>query len=468
MTQPMMTASTLKNLMPEARFVHISQDFEIQRVMSDSRRVEEGDLFIALHGEKYDGHDYLDDVRAKGASICLIHDEAYLPSDFPAIIVDDSLMGMQTLAKAWRLSQSQLKHLVVVTGSNGKTTVKGMIASIFNQALGEEHVLATTGNLNNEIGLPLTLLELRDDHQLAVVELGMNHPGETKVLADLAVANIALINNAQREHQEFMTSVEMVAKEHALAIQALPLDGTAIFPADSEYVDEWLNAAGDRKVMTFAWQNFASVNGDWISREEQHLKIETPIGSFEVRLNILGEHNAKNALAATTVALAAGLDLGAIQRGLESFSPVNGRMQQHRLKGVTVIDDTYNANPDSVKAAIDVLASMNSSAWLVLGDMGEVGEQGPEFHQEVGQYAAQKGIQKLFAIGELSRQAVLAYSAGHPNLSGKHYEDLQSLISDLKKSLSDAAVNHQPVVLVKGSRFMRMERIVKSLVEESR
>ena len=436
--------------------------------MSDSRRVEEGDLFIALHGEKFDGHDYLDDVRAKGASICLIHDEAYLPSDFPAIVVDDSLMGMQTLAKAWRLSQSQLKHLVVVTGSNGKTTVKGMIASIFNQALGEEHVLATTGNLNNEIGLPLTLLELRDDHQLAVVELGMNHPGETKVLADLAVANIALINNAQREHQEFMTSVEMVAKEHALAIQALPLDGTAIFPADSEYVDEWLNAAGDRKVMTFAWQNFASVNGDWISREEQHLKIETPIGSFEVRLNILGEHNAKNALAATTVALAAGLDLGAIQRGLESFSPVNGRMQQHRLKGVTVIDDTYNANPDSVKAAIDVLASMNSSAWLVLGDMGEVGEQGPEFHQEVGQYAAQKGIQKLFAIGDMSRQAVLAYSAEHPNLSGKHYEDLQSLISDLKKSLSDAAVNHQPVVLVKGSRFMRMERIVKSLVEETR
>ena len=468
MSQPMMTVSTLKNLMPEARFVNVASDFEIRRVVSDSRRVEEGDLFIALHGEKFDGHDYLSDVRNKGAAICLIHDEAYLPPDFPAIVVDDSLGGMQTLAKAWRLSQSQIRHLVVVTGSNGKTTVKGMISSIFTQALGAKHVLATTGNLNNEIGLPLTLLELRDDHQLAVVELGMNHPGETKVLANIAVADIALINNAQREHQEFMTSVAMVAKEHALAIQALPEDGTAIFPADSEYADEWHSVAGSRNVMTFAWDQSAAVRGDWINQNEQHLSIQTPRGSFDVRLNILGEHNAKNALAATAVALAAGIDLNAIQQGLESFSPVNGRMQRHQLRNAILIDDTYNANPDSVKAAVDVLASMNQSAWLVLGDMGEVGEQGPEFHREVGEYAAQKGIEKLFVLGDLSKHAVLAYSAIHPERSSSHYEDMDGLCADLQKSLSNAKSNSGPVVLVKGSRFMKMERIVKSLVEENR
>jgi UDP-N-acetylmuramoyl-tripeptide--D-alanyl-D-alanine ligase len=343
-----------------------------------------------------------------------------------------------------------------------------MIQSIFNAAVGETNALATQGNFNNEIGLPLTLLRLNLQHQLAVIELGMNHPGETALLSKIAQANIALINNAQREHQEFMATVEAVAKEHGLAIESLPANGTAVFPADSEYTGYWKKIAGNRTTIDFALNAQATVNGEWLNAGANQLKINTPQGSINVSLKILGEHNAKNALAATAVAIAAGIPLATIQLGLEQFEPVSGRMQKYQINSqTTVIDDSYNANPDSVRAAVDVLSTINMPAWLVLGDMGEVGEQGPEFHREVGSYAGEKGIQKLFATGDLSKEAVMAYK-NTPSAKGTavHFSDVQDLCAELKKSLVARNSNEETTILVKGSRFMRMERVVKALAEE--
>jgi len=471
---PLMTIAQLQQLLPTAKLVNsTNQHVDILRVMSDSRQIQPGDLFVALKGETFDAHQFLKDVQAKGAVAALISDQENLPQDLPGICVSNTLKGLQDLAKAWRIScgKQRLNHVVVVTGSNGKTTVKGMIASIFNEAVGEAYALATQGNFNNDIGLPLTLLRLNQQHQLAVIELGMNHPGETQQLAEIAGANIALINNAQREHQEFMVSVEAVAKEHALAITALPANGVAVFPADSEYSDYWASVAGSRKIINFAWRQSHSkavVTGLWKNEVASQIEVMTPQGSFTATLNILGEHNAKNALAATAVAIAAGLSTEVIQRGLEAFQPVMGRMQAYQLnKNTTVIDDSYNANPDSVRAAIDVLASANTSAWLVLGDMGEVGEKGPEFHSEVGAYAGEKGIQKLFATGELSKSAVSAYlTKAISGGSAKHFEQVSDLCVDVKDALAKCSPNEMTTVLVKGSRFMRMEQVVKSLTEE--
>lgn len=466
-----MTLSQLKEYLPQAQWVNgVASQQEVKRFISDSRQVTVGDIFIAIRGEKFDAHDFLEEVKAKGAIACIVSSAEKLPKDLLGILVKDTQQALQQLATCWKKTcdQQQLKHSVVVTGSNGKTTVKGMIQSIFNASVGGEKALATQGNFNNEIGLPLTLLRLNLHHQLAVIELGMNHPGETALLSNIAQANIALINNAQREHQEFMATVEAVAKEHGLAIEALPINGIAVFPADSEYTNYWKKVAGNRTAIDFAFNEPATINGEWLDASTNQLKINTPQGSINVSLRILGEHNARNAVAATAVAIAAGIPLATIQLGLEKFEPVTGRMQKHQINSqTTVIDDSYNANPDSVRAAVDVLSTINMPAWLVLGDMGEVGEQGPEFHREVGSYAGEKGIQKLFATGELSKEAVTAYT-NTPNVRGTahHFSDVQDLCAELKKSLIARKNNEETTILVKGSRFMRMERVVKALAEE--
>ena len=466
-----MPLSMISVFLPDAQLMNMpSSDQAIKRFISDSRQVMAGDLFIALRGEKFDAHDFLSDVQAKGAMACLVSSIEKLPQGFPAIVVKNTHEALQILSSGWKqyCSQQKLKQVVIVTGSNGKTTVKGMIQSIFESAVGVDKALATQGNFNNEIGLPLTLLRLDLNHELAVIELGMNHPGETAVLANIAKPTIALINNAQREHQEFMETVDAVAQEHALAIEALPQSGVAVYPADSEYSAYWKKVANQRSVVDFAFNQKAAVWGEWLDQANGQMLIHTPQGDLKVMLNILGDHNACNAVAASAVAIAAGISPAIIQAGLESFQPVTGRMQKHCLTdGLTVIDDSYNANPDSVRAAIDVLSNIKTAGWLVLGDMGEVGNQGPEFHREVGHYAGEKGIQKLFALGDLSKEAVLAYQAsssqGHV---AQHFADVSELCSELNKSLQ-ARKNHEEVtLLVKGSRFMRMERVVKALAEE--
>ncbi|MEN9863545.1 MAG: hypothetical protein RLZZ601_1309 [Pseudomonadota bacterium] len=479
MSTPMTTLAQVHAMLPGSQLIHAdaksAEAISISHVGSDSRQIKSGELFIALSGDRFDAHDFLSDVAAAGASAALISNKEKCPTNLPAVSVQDVKQGLGELAKAWRAQFSI--PVALVTGSNGKTTVKEMIASIFKAAAGEECTLVTKGNFNNDIGLPLTLLRMRLTDRLAVIELGMNHPGETVELALIAQANIALINNAQREHQEFMATVEAVAKEHATALSALPADGVAVFPADSEFSAVWHQAAAGRKVIDFALSAEsalvkASVTGKLLASGK--IEISTELGKVEVQLNTLGNHNVRNALAASAVALGAGLSLEQIKSGLESFVPVNGRMQSKPLNtSRTLIDDSYNANPDSVRAAIDALKQSGNASWLVLGDMGEVGDQGPAFHEEVGAYAAEQGISKLFALGEQCKFAVQGFNDSgktQPASSATHFTTLDQLLEELNVALADQESGKQLHldILVKGSRFMRMERVVQALLEEAK
>ena len=437
------------------------------RVSTDSRTTGPGDLFVALKGERFDAHDFLPQVAQRQTSAVLV---ARSPADWrvPALRVADTHSALQALARGWRATFAV--PVVAVTGSNGKTTVKGMIASIFAAAVGEDRRLATAGNLNNDIGVPLTLLRMRREHALAVVELGMNHPGETEVLARITQPTIALINNAQREHQEFMSTVEAVALEHASVIHALPDGGHAIFPADDAYAGIWRVAATDRQIVDFALDHdTAAIRGS--RNADGSLHVETPAGAFDVSLNVIGDHNLRNALGATGAAYAAGVSLDAIKAGLEAFEPVAGRLQRKHAKlaplaGLTIIDDSYNANPDSMRAAIDVLAMQPGKRALVIGDMGEVGDHARAFHREIGEYARERGIDALYGLGEETRESVVAFGT-----NAMHFESVDALIAALVAALTAAhrsTAGDVPggTILVKGSRFMRMERIVRALTLE--
>ncbi len=480
MNASMTTLAHIHDMLPDSSLLNISEEaaksLQISSIGSDSRQVQAGELFVALSGERFDAHQFLSGIVQAGASSALISDSHQCPQNLPAVCVGDTKKSLGQLAQAWR--KQFAIPVAVVTGSNGKTTVKEMIASIFKAAVGENATLVTKGNLNNDIGLPLTLLRMRSSDRLAVIELGMNHPGETAELATVVQANIALINNAQREHQEFMTSVEAVANEHAAVLSALPMNGVAVFPADSDFCHVWRAAADGRRIIDFVLassgnQISAAVTGQLLPNGKLHIKTEK--GNIEVQLNTLGQHNLRNALAASAVALAAGIELQNIQLGLESFMPVHGRMQAKMLTfNRTLIDDSYNANPDSVRAAIDALKQSSHEAWLVLGDMGEVGEQGPAFHQEVGAYAAQQGITKLFTLGEQCQFAVQGFNDSlnkqavtHTAL---HFKDIDQLLESLNHALGslDADDSAYLNILVKGSRFMRMERVVQALLEEAK
>jgi UDP-N-acetylmuramoyl-tripeptide--D-alanyl-D-alanine ligase len=429
------------------------------RVHSDTRTLRAGDLFVALKGERFDAHDMLSDAKTKGA-VAALAQRGLAEAGLPGLVVPDTQQALEQLAAAWR-ARFHLP-LIAVTGSNGKTTVTQMIASILRAAQGAG-AFATEGNYNNHIGVPLTLLRLRQDdalwHRAGVVELGMNHPGEIAMLARIAQPTIALVNNAQREHQEFMASVEAVARENGAAIEALGAAGTAVYPADDAFAPLWHQLAGSRPQLTFALQGAADVTADALWHDDHWtLVLHTPAGSASLSLRLAGQHNVKNALAATACALAAGATLAAIQRGLESFEPVKGRSQLKAatLHGVRIalVDDSYNANPDSVRAAIDVLAALHAPRLLLLGDMGEVGDRGPDFHAEIGAYARQRGIDHLWCAGAMSADAARAFGS-----DARHFADVPALIA-AKQELPAAAS-----VLVKGSRFMQMERVVQALQE---
>jgi UDP-N-acetylmuramoyl-tripeptide--D-alanyl-D-alanine ligase len=467
----MTTLGQIHAFLPSSKLINISevaaQSHPIDSISTDSRSIESGSLFIALKGERFDAHHFLGEVSAAGASAALIEDEKACPNQLPAVCVADTRIGLGDFAAAWR--QQFTLPLVVVTGSNGKTTVKEMIAAIFSAAVGKEATLVTPGNLNNDIGLPLTVLRLREHHRLAVIELGMNHPGETAYLTNIAKPTIALINNAQREHQEFMETVDAVAHEHADAIASLPADGIAVFPADTPFSSDWRKKVNGRRFIDFALNGPAVVSGTLLM--DGRLEIKTSDSAISVRLSVLGEHNFRNALAATAVALAAKVDLEAIRLGLESFQAVSGRMMASQLGACLLIDDSYNANPDSVRAAIDALSQASQKTCLVLGDMGEVGSKGPEFHYEVGAYAAERGIAHLWALGEQTQSSVRGFNEfnGHVGSSNAaiHFESIDALnvrVATIAELFSEGASVSQPyAVLVKGSRFMRMERAVSAL-----
>ncbi|MFZ9561323.1 MAG: UDP-N-acetylmuramoyl-tripeptide--D-alanyl-D-alanine ligase [Burkholderiales bacterium] len=432
-------------------------DVRFSSVCTDSRTLKSGDLFIALRGERYDGHDFVAKAAAAGAVAALIDRSHTSAATLPVAAVDDTTVALGVLAAHWR--RQFAIPLVAVAGSNGKTTVKEMIAACLRAHYGDAAVLATRGNLNNHIGLPLTLLTLREAHRVGVVEVGMNHPGETAELAKIAAPTVAVINNAQREHQEFMRSVADVADEHASLIRALPADGIAVINADDAHAGVWREAAGSRRVRDFGLGQNAAVSAVCELRAASaHLAVRTPEGAAELALPLAGEHNARNALAAIAAATAAGATLQSCVRALSGFAAVKGRLQIKRSRqGALLIDDTYNANPDSVRAAIDVLARAPGRKLLVLGDMGEVGDQGRDFHVEIGAYARERGIDALYALGELAAHAVREFGEG-----GRHYVAIDTLLVDV-----GAALGPQAAVLVKGSRFMQMERVVRSFEDST-
>ncbi len=444
----MATLAQLHALLPGSRLVGDGR-IGLGRVHSDTRSLQPGDFFVALRGERFDGADFLPQARAAGAVAALA--ERGLSPALPGLLVPDALAALQRLAAAWRARFTL--PLVAVAGSNGKTTVTQMVAAIFRDWQGEA-ALATAGNLNNHIGVPLTLLRLRPAHRAAVLELGMNHVGEIAQLAEWAAPTVALVNNAQREHQEFMASVEAVARENGVVISALPGQGTAVFPADDPFTPLWRELAGARRVIAFGEGGEVRATADW-QGTAWALTLHTPAGDVATTLRQPGQHNLRNALAATACALAAGAPLAAIAQGLTAFAPVAGRSQARVLqrggRPVTLVDDSYNANPDSVLAAIAVLAALPGPRWLVLGDMGEVGEQGPQFHAEVGAAARAAGIEHVWAAG-----ALMAHAGAE-----RHFGTVAELLGALSEAPSAASV------LVKGSRFMKMEQVVKALEQEA-
>lgn len=441
---------------------NLPADSSAARVHSDTRSLQAADCFVALKGERFDAHDYLVQASSAGVHVALAsHGLAH--ADLAGAQVPDTRQALGQWAGLWRSTMNL--PLIAVTGSNGKTTVTQMVASILRAAHGDK-TLATVGNLNNDIGVPLTLLRLRPHHTSAVVELGMNHPGEIAGLAAMAKPTVALVNNAQREHLEFMHSVDAVAAENATVFSALASHGAAVFPSDDAYTDSWRKAVQaldrDIQVWTFSHEDqSATVCGaaTW-EGAAWRVQMQTPMGELSTTVALAGQHNVRNALAAAACALASGVSLAAVAQGLKAFTPVSGRSRAVLLmrgaQAVGLVDDTYNANPDSVQAALSVLTDMPAPRWLVLGDMGEVGEQGLTYHHEVLQAALNAGIERVDVAGNWWQQVV---QQANPTQSVVQWHANVDELARAAPQLGSKAVS----VLVKGSRFMRMERVVQAL-----
>ena len=433
-------------------------DVTFSSVSIDTRTLQHGALYIALRGQRYDGHDFVQHAMENGASAVMVDStflaaHADLARETPLLEVADTRLGLGQLAAAWR-NRFDIP-LAAVTGSNGKTTVKEMLAAILAVAAGDaDAVLATQGNLNNDIGLPLMLLRLRASHRFAVIEMGMNHLGEIDYLTRLASPTVALINNAQSAHIGELGSVENIARAKGEIFAGLRANGIAVINADDTFAAYWRELNTERVVMDFGLAPPAQVTGRYeLLPASVRLEIQCPQQNIPVHLQVPGLHNVRNALAAATAALAMQVAPQAIAQGLNAFHGVHGRLQaKAALHGATLIDDTYNANPGSVHAAIDVLAQAPGEKILVLGDMGELGADALQLHAEVGRYAREKGIDTLFCLGDLSLHCAQAFGEG-----AGHYARIEELLADLENRLSPTVT-----VLVKGSRFMQMERVVRS------
>jgi UDP-N-acetylmuramoyl-tripeptide--D-alanyl-D-alanine ligase len=428
-------------------------------VSTDSRSICAGELFVALKGGHFDGHAYVGEVLTRGAAGAVVTREfAAAHPDLPLLGVTDTRLALGALAAQWR-GRFELP-LIGVTGSNGKTTVKEMCAAILRAHYGSAvaPVLATAGNLNNDIGLPLTLLGLRRTHRAAVIEMGMNHAGEIDYLTHLTLPTVALVNNAQRAHLEGLGSVRDVALAKGEIFAALAADGVAVFNADDPQRDVWREVSRDCRQLTFGLDQPADVCGRFTSHGlGGELDLASPWGEVRVSLAVPGLHNARNACAAAAAALAAGVSLQAVGAGLAGFVGVKGRLQRRAGRaGALVVDDSYNANPDSMRAAIDVLASVPGKRIFVMGDMGEAGPAAGQYHDEVGGYAKSHGIDRLFCMGEMSVAAAANFGDG-----GRHFARHDDLVKALLTELDP-----QATVLVKGSRFMHMERVVEAIVDE--
>lgn len=453
----------------------------VQGVSTDTRTLQPGDLFVALRGEQFDAHEFLEDVRNAGAVAAIV--EAGNPmltspalEGWPLIVCDDTRHALGTLGQAWRRRYEL--PVVAITGSNGKTTTKELVAHLFRSVVGDDAVLSTLGNFNNEIGLPLTLLRLGPQHRYAVIELGMSHPGEIAALAQLAQPTIAIVTNAQRAHLAGVGSLAGVAEEKGSLFDAVPEGGAAVVNLDDPHAQSWLDRVNrkdrGRRILGTHVQGAADVRttvtpafaAKVLSQrtDGQSLCVHSPVGEIQVVLPLAGLHNASNAIQAMAAGYAAGLELAPMAQALESFGGVSGRLQHKRgYAGAMVIDDTYNANPDSMRAAINVLTNDAALAdtTLVIGDMGEVGDEAAALHAEVGRYAAEHGVGALYAVGPLSVSAVAAYGSVRPQ-QAHHFTSQEALVAALRPTLSARSR-----VLVKGSRSARMENVVNALVENA-
>ena len=434
----------------------IGDDSAFDCVGTDSRAVRPGQLFVALKGEHFDGHDYAEQALEQGAAgVVLEKNTANLS---PAIVVEDSYLALGQLAAHWRAKFAI--PVVAITGSNGKTTVKEMLSAILAvKAGGMASIHATVGNLNNHIGLPLTMLKLRDSHQFAVLEMGMNHLGEIAYLSDLAKPTLALINNAGTAHIGELGSRDKIAQAKGEIFAGLAANGAALINADDDYAAYWRALNAGKRIVSFGLDQAADVQASYQEKDGGYaVRLRTPAGEVAFTLPVMGIHNVRNALAASAAAYALGVSNADIATGLAGFSAVKGRLQNKMaIHGARLIDDTYNANPDSMKAAIDVLANQTGEKILVLGDMGELGTDAARMHREVGEYAKTKGLKQLYCLGELSLEMVQGFGVG-----ARHFDDAAALAEVIKPQLSA-----QVTVLVKGSRFMKMERVVDLLDEKN-
>lgn len=427
-------------------------DATVGEIGIDSRRLSAGALFVALSGPNFDGHDFVAAAREQGAIAVLVN---HLVADpLPQIRVADTRLALGRLGAAWRSRFTG--PLIALTGSNGKTTLKEMIAAILRQ---RGPTLATEGNLNNDLGVPLTLLRLRAEHAYAVIELGANHPGEIAYLTDLARPDVAIINNAGPCHLEGFGDVAGVARAKGELFHGLQPGSTAIINRDDPHAEYWASLNPGRRIVDFGLDQPAAVSGRILDAVNNRFRLITPAGEIEVHLPLPGRHNVRNALAAAAAALAVGATLIEIGEGLESLHGVSGRLQRLPGRhGGVVIHDAYNANPASLAAAVQTVGADPGDKWLVLGDMRELGPTATELHAESGRFARAAGFTRLYALGEHSRAAASAFGGG-----GSHFTELDTLIADLRDDLQG---NHAaPAVLIKGSRGMRMERVVAALVE---
>jgi UDP-N-acetylmuramoyl-tripeptide--D-alanyl-D-alanine ligase len=430
------------------------QDARFTRVTTDSRALAPGDLFVALKGERFDGHHFIEQAHRAGAAGALVSEAQ--PSNLPQVIVQDTLSGLQEYAISWRGDF----HIPVVgvTGSNGKTTVKQMLTAILAR---RGPVLATVGNLNNHIGVPLTLLSLREEHKTAVIEMGANHFGEIARLAGLARPDVGVVNNAGDAHLEGFGSREGVARAKGELFEALE-HGVAVINADDDYAPLWHEMArGD--VLSFGLAEDADVRAVHARPEPpdaptgMDFELRTPEGRQGVRLPLPGLHNVRNALAAAACAVALGVDARDIAAGLLNVRPVAGRLGWRKaLGGARLLDDTYNANPTSLRAGLELLMAVKARRWLVLGDMGELGRGSEQLHFAAGEDARALGIERLYAVGALAREAARGFGAG-----AVHFEDIGALIAEVRERLTP-----EVALLVKGSRSSRMERVVAGLTGE--
>ena len=438
-------------------------DVTFKSVSTDTRTLHPGALFIALRGENHDGHRFIAAAASAGAVATLVDAAGAgdVPAALPALIADDTRLALGRLSAHWR-NRFNLP-LVGLTGSSGKTTVKEMLASILRaavvSAVGEkaaaDAVLATRGNLNNDIGLPLMLLELSPVRRYAVIEMGMNHAGEIRYLTQIARPDVALITNAGTAHIEYLGSEEAIARAKGEIFEGLSASGTAVINADDRYAGLWRGIAADKRRIEFGLEHTAEVTASYrLHEQESEMVITTPQGQASTRLQSPGVHNIRNALAASAAAAALDLPVSTIAKGLAAYTGIKGRLQRKvGMNAAHVIDDTYNANPDSVRAAIDVLAHVSGRKILVFGDMGELGVDAPRLHTAIGAYAKAAGIDTLLTLGERSEASTNAFGAG-----ARHYSSIDALIDDLRQAAAP-----EVTMLVKGSRFMRMERVVEAL-----